>query len=228
LLENFAERVPATNVPPSVSSVQVSNNARGNGSYAPIENTAALSVPVVSAETGGGTAGSITSSNIPAPFLAQIIGQDVPVALQNTLSNVLAAYDQLVVNSFVKYRPSDATVPPPAPAGVFGRLLAQEQPSQPVAQPQPSVAEPPQQQAQQPAPPVQAEPQIQPALPAQTAQVAELEPQPVIEKPAPQQRSEPVKKSSQPTLSSAKVAVAYLMSDARVDIQAPATVTATI
>jgi hypothetical protein len=210
LAENFAQHVPPANVSPSVSSVQISNNARGNGSYTPIDQIAQYSVPVVEGDAATGTAGNISSTKIPATFLAQMIGQDVPPALQGALSNVLASYDQLVANSFVKYKPSNATVPPPPPTGVFGRFLAQEHvaPPQPVrAQPEPVRVEQLQSvRAQQPQ-----EISVEQVARAAAPEIKQTAP---VEKPAPL----PQPKRAGPT--SVKVAIAYLMAEARVDLEA--------
>jgi hypothetical protein len=219
LPENFAQRVPYTNVSPSVSSVQIRNNASGNGSYASVDYVAQLSVPVIEGEGATGAVDSVASSKIPAAFLAQIIGQDVPPSLQGALSNVLASYDQLVVNSFVKYRPSNAQLPPPPPSGVFGKILAQENNAPPVVQ-------------HIEAPPVETKPEpVQASQPVQTQ-----EPVQEIEVVAPEiKQAAPVEKPTQPqptakksSSSSVKVAIAYLMSEARVDLEAPPAVTASI
>src|SRR5688572_30150488 len=96
LPENFAQRVPYTNVSPTVSSVQINNNARGNGSYVAVENVASYAVPVTDGDAATGTAGGVTPTKIPAAFLAQMIGQSVPPAMQGVLSHVLGAYDEMV------------------------------------------------------------------------------------------------------------------------------------
>jgi hypothetical protein len=225
LPENFAQRVPSTNVSPSVSSVQINNNARGNGAYAPIENGAGLSVPVIAASGEVGTSGNPTpSASVPAAFLAQLIGQQVPASLQGTLSSVLVAYDQLVANSFVKYKPSNATLPPPPPSGVFGKFLAQENPPAPVAVSQPAVAEEPQQLELPVVAPVEAAAPIatQQSAPEQQveAQIALPQPKEIAETKKPTEQLA----AKQPRPSSAKVAVAYLMSAARIEFVAPATV----
>lgn len=215
LAGNFAQHVAPSNVPPSVSSVQINNNARGNGSYTPVTQIAQLAVPVVDGDAMTGAIDGMASSKIPATFLAQMIGQEVPPALQGTLSNVLAAYDQLVANSFVKYKPSNATVPAPAPAGVFGRILAQDQPA-----PQPARVEapPPQpvqvQQSQAP----QATP---PQVPVQAVQPVQRE----VRQNAPAER--PATQQATPKRTAVKVAISYLMTEALPDRTADSTVTAT-
>jgi len=231
LPENFAQRVPVTNVPPSVSNVQISNNARGNGFYAPIENTGGLSVPVVSGEGGTGTAGSVTSNiSVPAPFLAQLMSQQVPPALQGALSNVLLSYDQMVRFGIVKHEPSLATLPPSPPAGVFGKILAQERVMRPVAETPPPVAQAPQ--------PTE-------VIPVQSAPVEAAEAAPVVirQQPTPEQTVEAVQPlpaapievkelpkeqpAERPRISSVKAAIAYLVTDVRAELQAPPAVTKT-
>jgi hypothetical protein len=187
LPENFAQRVPSTNVPPPVSSVQINNNARGNGGAAiVIENIPAISVAAASNPNNAvASSGQATqSSGVNATFLAQLIGQQVPPAMQGALSGVLAAYDQLVMASYVKYRPSNAQLPPPAPSGVYERIL-QQQPAQTVATPQPVVAEAPQPvQPQQPAPAVQ---QVQAASVQQVNTAPQVAVQQVAQQQAPKQ-----------------------------------------
>src|SRR5262249_48662103 len=97
-----------------------------------IENAeeGSLSVPVVSGDAGS-TSGASGSINTSAAFLAQLIGQDIPSDVQSTLSGVLAGYEKMVATTYVKYKPSDATHPPPAPSGLFGRLLQEEKSVQP-------------------------------------------------------------------------------------------------
>jgi hypothetical protein len=210
LPESFAARVPYTDISPSVSSVQINNNARGNGSYIAIDTVPQYAVPVAEGDAADGAIGGVASSKIPATFLAQIIGQGVPPAMQGALSNVLAAYDQLVFNSFVKYRPSNATLPPPAPASVFGKILAQEQGlPEPVRIETPPVQTAPPERVQQPAA------QNIPVQPVQAA-APEIKQAAPAEKPAPQPA--PVKRAGP---SSVKVAIAYLMAEARVDMEAP-------
>jgi hypothetical protein len=213
LPESFAARVPYTDVPPSVSSVQINNNARGNGSYVAIEGVPQYAVPVAEGDAADGAIGGIVSSKIPATFLAQIIGQGVPPAMQSALSNVLAAYDQLVFNGFVKYRPSNATLPPPAPASVFGKLLAQEQPA-----PQPVRVEAP-------------APQPQPERVQQTAQ-QNIPVQPVpatapeIKQAAPAEKPAPVIRKTGP--SSVGVVIKYLTSEALPDMVRPNALNASV
>lgn len=124
--DTAALRVPVTNVAPTVSSVQVNNNASSNnGGVFSFETSAAVSA---------GTIPSVPPANLraglaggaPATFLAQLIGQDVPVAFQQSVASVLAGYEQLAALSFVKYKPSNASLPPPPPIGVFGRILQQQ------------------------------------------------------------------------------------------------------
>lgn len=128
--------VDVSGAPPNV---QINNNnARGNGGAVVARE---ISAPASSANhfdvTPSVARTPFASSPAASPmFIAQLIGQrqDVPQALQDTLSNVLALYDEIVARKFVQYKPSNATLPPPAPSGVFGRILQQ---SAPVEHPQP-------------------------------------------------------------------------------------------
>jgi len=228
LPQNFAQRVPVTNVPPSVSNVQISNNARGNGFYAPVENTGGLSVPVIAADGASGTAGSVASNiSVPAPFLAQLMSQQVPLALQGALSNVLLSYDQMVRFGIVRHEPSLATLPPAPPAGVFGKILAQERVTRPVAQTPPPVAVEPQH--VETAPPVQmveSAPVVirQPPAPEQSVEVVQSLPQlPAV----PVEAEQPEPPAEKPRMNSVKAAIAYLVTDVRAELQAPPAVTRT-
>lgn len=117
-------RVPPTDVAPSFSNEQVSNESRGT------KNPAAR---VVSNQPPTqGTQGAFTESPNPAPqlqsnaqtnFLAQLISQDI--SPQATI--YLAEYQKLVYFSNVKYKPSNAGKP--APAGLFEKLLKADAPN---------------------------------------------------------------------------------------------------
>lgn len=221
-------RVPFDNVPPSVSNAQINNNARGNGAYAAVESVD-YAVPVTSASAPAAAPGqSSIAPGIPAAFIAQLVGQQMPVALQGALGGVLAEYEKMIVSSFTKYRPSNASLPPPPPSGVYGRILQQERAAR-VAPAPPAVADK-QQPAErvepvaQPAAPL---PQIEAEIAAPIAEVTVAQPAqaaaPVVarEPAAPVQLSEPI-------VLPASAANAYQATSLRVQMAAPASVTDSI
>lgn len=157
--------VPYDNVAPSVSSVQINNNARGNSTATPsnapaeelVDNSGEETAPQRNTARSGGPLASAQTT-----FLAQLAGQD-----NSPQSNViLVQYEKLIAYSNVKYKPSNALKPEAEPAGVFGRILQQEKTGVPV------------QEASRPAP----APAADQARIAQSAPVAE----PQLAAPAPQ------------------------------------------
>lgn len=221
-------RVPFDNVPPSVSNAQVNNNARGNGAYAAVESVD-YAVPVASASTAA-AAGSQSSvaPGIPAAFIAQLVGQQMPVALQGALGGVLAEYEKMIVSSFTKYRPSNASLPPPPPSGVYGRILQQERAAR-VAPAPPAVADKQQPVervepvAQPSAPPLQVEVEIA----APMAEVAVAQPVQTAAPVAVREPAAPVEPSA-PIVLPASAAGAYQATSLRVQTTTPASVTDSI
>jgi hypothetical protein len=132
-------RAPYDSIAPSVSSAQIRDNARGNGgavvlALAEAPQAAAASsasipfiVPAFYSTSPGLSAGAQTN------FLAQLLAQQP--GGQGTLAGMMVEYEKLVVFSQVKYKPSNATLPPPQPAGLFGKMMQLEKaaPAQPPA-----------------------------------------------------------------------------------------------
>ena len=119
--------VPYQSVAPSVSSVQIGNNARGNSTAVPTaaanetpEAPEQVEAPLLSARALAQTGGAI--ANAPTVFLAQLAAQEQSPQARG----ILVQYEKLVAFSNVKYKPSDAFKPEEEPAGVFGRLLHNE------------------------------------------------------------------------------------------------------
>jgi len=167
---NSILHVPPDNVAPSVSSVQIHNNARGNSTATPsneapeeiVETVENEEVPQrVTTRSGGQLASAQTT------FLAQLAGQeDSPQA-----NVILVQYEKLVAFSNVKYKPSNALKPEAEPAGIFGRIMQEEKTSAPV-----------QQEAPPPPPPADVEEHARIVVHAEPQLAA---PPPVRAKPAP-------------------------------------------
>lgn len=180
------QRVPFDNVAPSFSSAQVYNNARGNGAIP----TPAEAAPAPAVSSLSPTASAVTSPassvGAPATFLAQLIGQSLPSS-STAASSFLAQYEQMVINSYVKYGNSYATFPRPvAEPSPYDKFVEQQRAAQPA--PQPAAQPQPQPAAAQQAPPPQAAPFIAAA--------------PVVEKPAaePQAKPQPFTRKHQDTI----------------------------
>ena len=121
---SIALRAPIDSVAPSVSSAQLDNNARGSSTAlaAPAASSAAAPSPadsfalLPSSNSADGIATAQTN------FFAQLIGQGGG----QDAHSLLVVYERLVENSQVRYKPSNADLPAPAPSGVYGRILQQE------------------------------------------------------------------------------------------------------
>lgn len=124
---NNTVRVPADNVSPPVSNVQIDNNARGNN--VPFANTSSaastltLSMPAFSSFTPlfNGTPTTLSLS-AQTTFFAQLMSQDNSSLTQGMLSE----YERIVAMSQVKYKPSNAMMPEPEPMNLFSQILQQE------------------------------------------------------------------------------------------------------
>lgn len=124
---SFATHVPYDNVAPSVSNPQVNNNASGNGgAFSVASETAQIAVADSGTSFPPFNEALTPSPSTPqATFLAQLVSQDDTAETQV----ILVQYEKLMNLGKVKYKPSDAGLPTPDPAGVFGKLLRQERPS---------------------------------------------------------------------------------------------------
>jgi hypothetical protein len=129
--ENNTLRVPHNNVTPPVSSAQVDPNASGNNkllaqpaAQTPAASTAAAT-PAVTTNLS-----PATPIGAPATLLAQMIGQTLPPEAQQVLRGVLNEYEKVIINSYVKYKPSNASLPRAEPAGAFSQLVKQTAPAQ--------------------------------------------------------------------------------------------------
>jgi hypothetical protein len=112
-------------VVPSVSSPQVSNNARGNSAppaeataEAPPQNTEQDDQQLQTSAGSAQRAGSGASST----FIAQLAAQES--SPQNQV--ILVQYEKLLAISSVKYKPSNAQKPSAAPSSVFGQIVHTE------------------------------------------------------------------------------------------------------
>lgn len=122
--DNSAQRVPYDNAQPPVSSPRTDPDARGNPQFlSPLPAATAAPSAIASLPTEArGFAGAPFGT--PATLIAQLMG--APISSETgQLQVILQAYERIVANSQIKYRPSDATKPQVEPAGVFGKLLEQ-------------------------------------------------------------------------------------------------------
>ena len=105
-------------VAPSVASDKIVPDAKGNGIYtAPVSAAAAVSplaspLSVLIPANFSTNAASLSASSI---YAAQALSQDPNV------------YETMQAASEVKYMPSKATAPEPAPNNLFAKMLAEEQ-----------------------------------------------------------------------------------------------------
>jgi len=141
--DSTVTHLPPDNVPPSFSSVQVNNNARGNSTPTPQDEitpdeVAAQSdaAPIVSSQSLTQPGGQVASAQ--ATFLTQLVAQDDPQS-----QTILVQYEKLVAYSNVKYKPSNALGPQIAPASLFSNIIHEPVAAHAVeATPAPSAPEP--------------------------------------------------------------------------------------
>ncbi len=131
---NNTVRVPPSNVPPTVSNVEINNNRGGGNTAASSANPQTQSAPVTSVFSSfipnfNGTPTTLSLS-AQTTFLTQLLSQDVSAPAKS----VLAEYEKLVQVAKVKYAPSNATAPQPEPSSVFGKLIQQQRQQRPVQQ----------------------------------------------------------------------------------------------
>jgi hypothetical protein len=118
-----AARVPYDNVAPTVSNVQIDNNARGNNTYASAIAANALAETGSNFELGSPSMRSGSPLGMPTAFLAQLLGQSLSAEMDSITQSLLVEYEKLVFLSNVKYKPSNAFKPPPAPLSIFDGVL---------------------------------------------------------------------------------------------------------
>ncbi|MDX1974629.1 MAG: hypothetical protein SFT92_03020 [Rickettsiales bacterium] len=140
--DNTALRVPVDNVPPSVSNAQINNNTRGNGNAVVIKAEQATATTTEGDAFIVPTARSLSNGshdNAQTGFITQILSQDELAAQPPAvLKSILEQYEKIVVRSYVKYKPSNATLPPPPPPGILGSVLLQQQDSAPAVDNRPT------------------------------------------------------------------------------------------
>lgn len=126
---NQTAHVPPDNVSPPVSNVEIRNNNKGNGggtTAAPPPQSAAIPLaPAINIPAFLRVSSPTLGAGASTAFVTQMIGQDTSQAAKS----ILVEYEELIALSYVKYRPSNATLPPPEPVGLFGKLLQQEKSS---------------------------------------------------------------------------------------------------
>lgn len=116
-------RVPYDNVAPTVSNVQIDNNARGNNGYASAAPSNASAEAAGNFELGSPAMRSGGNLGMPTAFLAQLLGQTLSAEIDSVTQSLLVEYEKLVFLSNVKYKPSNAFKPPPAPVSIFDTVL---------------------------------------------------------------------------------------------------------
>ncbi len=130
--DNNTLRVLPTSVAPPVSSAQTDPNASGNNQ---LLIPTASSAPAA-ASAAPAMAGTVTNLSpevplgAPATLLAQMMGQNLPPEVQNSLRGVLNEYEKIIINSYVKYKPSNASLPQAEPASTFNQMLKASAPAQ--------------------------------------------------------------------------------------------------
>lgn len=116
-------------VSPSVSNAALGPDYKGNGGYAS-ENAPAPSATtpapasVLNMLIPASFSTASASLSASAMFATQLLAQDA------SGGEILASYEELVAAAQVKYKPSDATLPPPAPNNLFAKMLAETQTQQ--------------------------------------------------------------------------------------------------
>ncbi len=119
-----ALRVAPDAVAPSVSNAALGEDYKGNGGYvspsaatttAPIASTLSTPIP---ANFSTASASLSASSMLATQFLSQ----DAHAG-----DAFFAVYEEMVATSQVKYKPSDAGAPQPAPNNLFAKMLAETQ-----------------------------------------------------------------------------------------------------
>ena len=125
LPETAALRAPPSAVPPSFSNPVVHNNTRGNGHVViELPQEAANNTPEFVQGPPQNDLGS--EPRVSATFLAQLIGQQPPVATQGALSGVLTGYSETYIRGLVKYKPSFASLPEPQVHTAFTRAVQEQ------------------------------------------------------------------------------------------------------
>jgi hypothetical protein len=163
-------RVLPDAVAPSVPDAKLGPDYKGNGGYvspviSPPANSAAPPVLSFLIPPSLSTANATLSAT--AMFATQLLSQDAQAGGQ-----FLSEYEAIVAASQVKYMPSNATQPQPAPNNLFARLLSETQ-----VQDNARVA------VQVKASPKEVAANVATALAPQAAQVARSESQPLKQRP---------------------------------------------
>jgi hypothetical protein len=128
VLDSNALRVPPTAVAPTVSNAQVDPNASGKNPLLPqTSGTSSAPASVMAQSLVSVTVNLAPEKSLgaPATLLAQMIGQNLPPEAQSALRGVLNEYEKIVINSYVKYMPSNASLPQSEPASAFSQMVKQ-------------------------------------------------------------------------------------------------------
>lgn len=120
-----ALRVAPDAVAPSVSNAALGEDYKGNGGYVSPPAAAAATTPISSTLSTPIPANLSTASaslSASSMLATQFLSQDA-----NAGDAFFAVYEELVAASQVKYKPSDAGAPQPAPNNLFAKMLAETQ-----------------------------------------------------------------------------------------------------
>lgn len=119
-------RVAPHAVSPSGFDVAITPDHKGTGGYAPAAATNTLTTSIAPATLSTLIPASFSTSTASlsanAMFATQLLSQDAQGA-----GELLATYEALAEASQVKYKPSNATLPEPAPNNLFARMMAETQ-----------------------------------------------------------------------------------------------------
>lgn len=119
-------RAPLDAISPMVPDPKIGPDAKGNGIYTARPAAQAVSAPSTLSPLSFLVPASFSTNSaslsVNTMFAAQSLAQEGSVA-----NEYLPVYEELAAASQVKYKPSDATLPEPAPNNLFAKMLAEEQ-----------------------------------------------------------------------------------------------------
>lgn len=123
-----ATRVLPDAVPPTVNDVRITPDHKGNGGYTPAQQANAptptsVAPPILSMLIPASFSTSNATLSASAMFATHLLSQEG----HGGGSAILAEYENLMAAAQVKYMPSNATLPTPAPDNLFAKMAAEIQ-----------------------------------------------------------------------------------------------------